>query len=306
MWINYENGNYTVLLNKRNGTKIRYNDKDIFIPNRPESMDVKITNQCNYNCLFCHEASVPSGKQADYEVMDKFAQSLPPHTEIACGGGSLMIDYKHTEYFLERLKEVDAIPSITVHQKDFIKYIDIIKEWYLKELVYGIGVSLYDSNDEQLYDELKCLPTSVVHVIAGIFSEEDYNNLKNKGLKILILGYKNFRRGRSYYNGMKNDIDKNMDWLSNNILKISKDFNVVSFDNLAIEQLDMEHKVSKDTWRRFYMGDDGNFTFYVDLVEKTYALNSTSIARFPITNYNIESMFNNIASYRERINNDSN
>lgn len=306
MWINYENGNYTVLLNKRTGTKIRYNDKDIFIPDRPESIDVKITNQCDHGCLFCHEASIPSGKQASYEAIDKFVKSLPPHIELALGGGNLMVNIEHTEYMLHKLKMVDAIPSITIHQKDFLKYIETIKDWFLKGLIYGIGVSLSDPKDERLYKELQCLPTSVLHVIAGIFSDEDYRYLKDKNLKILILGYKHFRRGNTYYNGFKKSIQKNIDWLSNNVVDFSNHFSVIAFDNLALEQLDMKNKLSEDLWRRFYMGDDGNYTFYVDLVEETYATNSTSIVRFPITDFNVQTMFKDIVSYKEGKYNDSN
>ena len=294
MWTTYKNGNYKVLLNLKDGTKIRYNNKNILIPNRPESIDVKITNECNYGCLFCHEGSIPSGKKATYDSLKNFSKALPPYIEISVGGGSLMLDFKHTQTFLEMLKEVNAIPSITVKQEDFIEYSDIIQEWYINNLVYGVGVSLSDSNDKKLYENLKYVPTAVIHVIAGIFNEQDFNNIKDKNIKLLILGYKTFRRGRKYFNAYRKNITDNIEWLSENIINFMNHFSVVSFDNLAIKQLNIQNKLSKEQWNQFYMGDDGDYTFYVDLVENTYAKSSRSIARFAIDDYNIDIMFNKI------------
>lgn len=294
MWVHYENGNYTTILNLNNGTKIRYNDEDKLIPSRPESIDVKITNQCNHGCLFCHEASVPNGKQASYENMKKFAQSLAPYTEIAVGGGSLTNDWKHTQYFLEELQKVKAIPSITLHQEDFIEYSDIIEDWYLNGLIYGIGVSLSDAKDEELYKTLSYFPTAVIHVIAGLFSEKDFNYIANRGYKLLVLGYKKFRRGSNYYVNNRQQLKENLKWLKDNFIEISSSFNVLAFDNLALEQLNVCNEISKKDWEQFYMGDDGQFTFYVDLVESTYAKNSRSMIRFRDDNFNINEMFKDI------------
>lgn len=299
MWVNYINGNYKVLLNLNNGTKIRYNKENTLIPNRPESIDVKITNQCEHMCLFCHESSIPSGKQASYESLEKFAKSLPPYIEISVGGGNLMLDFKHTQFFLEKLKEANAIPSITIKQEDFIKYSDIIEEWYLNNLIYGVGVSLSNPRDVELYKAMSYIPTAVIHVIAGIFDETDCAILSKRGYKLLILGFKNFRRGRSYYNGFKQKIDKNIQWLHDNINDVINNFSVVAFDNLAIKQLYIKELLTEEQWNSFYMGDDGIYTFYVDLVEKTYARNSTAIARFGIKDFNIKQMFLDISKIKE-------
>ena len=68
-------------------------------------------------------------------------------------------------------------------------------------------------------------------------------------------------------------------------------FQVVSFDNLALEQLDVKTLLG-DKWNNFYMGDDGQFTMYIDAVTGTFGKSSTMpIAdRLPITN-NINDMF---------------
>ena len=145
MFVSYKNGNYHVLLNLKDGTKIRHNDENNLKPSRPESLDVKITNQCQHQC-------------ASLSAMKNFVDTIPAYTEIAVGGGNLMLSYNHTEAFLKMLKEVKAIPSITVRQEDFIKNIKLLSSWKEQGLIYGIGVSLSDSYDPDLITCLKvCL-----------------------------------------------------------------------------------------------------------------------------------------------------
>mgnify|MGYP000993229224 FL=1 len=59
--------------------------------------------------------------------------------------------------------------------------------------------------------------------------------LKNKGYKLLILGYKDLRRGTSYKKEHEDQIKNNQQEIYDNIHKILTAFDVVSFDNLAIE-----------------------------------------------------------------------
>lgn len=293
MFAQYINGNYNVIVSLEDGTKIRYNDRDSsFIPSRPESMDVKISNQCNHYCSFCHEDSRPDGKLATLEAMTNFVDGVLPYTEIAVGGGNLMESYKHTEIFLNMLKGVDAIPSITVRQDDFIKYFNIIQEWKDKELVYGIGVSLTDASDPRLYRYLEQCPTAVLHVIAGILAEKDYKMLAGRNLKMLILGYKKIRRGLKLYSAFSEYIEQNVVDLESHFDDFKDDFAIVSFDNLALKQLHMREHVSPQDWEEYYMGDDGVYTFYVDLVEEEFAKSSTSLARRKINGMTTIEMFN--------------
>ena len=53
-------------------------------------------------------------------------------------------------------------------------------------------------------------------------------------------------------------------------------FKVVSFDNLAIEQLNVRRLLTSREWEQFYMGDDSVFTYFVDLVEEKFAKSSTA------------------------------
>lgn len=74
-------------------------------------------------------------------------------------------------------------------------------------------------------------------------------------------------------------------------------FDVVSFDNLAIKQLNPQRIMSKETWDEMYMGDDGldgemtSASMYVDMVKHEFAHNSCAVDRYPIMD-DIKDMFN--------------
>ena len=51
-FVKVKNGNYMMFIDLETGTKIRKNNLDCFIPEKPESMDIKITNKCDMGCAF--------------------------------------------------------------------------------------------------------------------------------------------------------------------------------------------------------------------------------------------------------------
>ena len=114
--------------------------------------------------------------------------------------------------------------------------------------------------------------------------------LSNHNLKILILGYKQLRRGVDWYDTDHENIIAKQMWLKENLESILSKFNVVSFDNLAITQLDVKRLMSNKEWEEFYMGDDGTMTFYIDLVDEQFGKNSLATERFPVMD-SIDDMF---------------
>ena len=287
----YQNGNYTVTILK-DGTKIRYNTLDFFAPEKPESMDVKITNCCDMGCPMCHEDSKPNGKHGDI-LNVPFFDTLNPYTEIAIGGGN-PLSHPDLVLFLEQLKSKKLIPSMTVNQVHFMKNLGLIEELVNKKLIYGIGVSLNSVNDEFI-ETIRKFPNAVIHVIDGIVHPTQLEELANKGLKILILGYKEFRRGNVMYANMGSVIEEMKSSLYNILPTMINDnwFDVVSFDNLAIKQLNPKRLMSDEQWNQFYLGDDGKFSMYIDLVNQEFAKSSVSTERYPITE-DIRDMFNKI------------
>lgn len=293
----YKNGNIRTAIFS-DGTKIRETDDDEFVPAFAENMDIKISNYCDMGCPFCHEGSSTNGKHGDI-LNQKFVDTLHPYQEVAIGGGDAT-SHPNLLPFLRKLKEKKVIANMTVNQHHFEQKQPLIKQLVDEELIHGIGVSLVKPTKE-FVGLVKQYPNAVIHVINGVLSPTDVQALTNQNLKLLILGYKHLRRGNEWYEIYKANIEAKQKWLKDNIEDIINKFNVVSFDNLAIEQLDVRRLMSEDEWSEFYMGDDGTMTYYIDMVEQKFAKSSTAPIdkRYPLLD-SVDEMFKVITSEKDR------
>jgi len=281
----YKNGNYNVTM-LSDGTKIRRTMEDEFIPTFSENTDVRITACCSIGCSFCYDGATKDGKHGNLNY--GFLNHLHPYTEMAINGNDL--DHPDLIGFLEKLKSQKVFANITLNQAQFEKNVDLVRDLVSKKLVWGIGVSLVNPTDSFI-KLIKGFPNAVIHTINGLLSEEQVNKLANNDLKVLVLGYKMRGRGDSFYEEHKNVIEARKTWLNNNLDDVMKKFKVMSFDNLAIEQLNSIKGIVGDKWDEFYMGDDGGYTFYIDLVNGTFAKNSCIDERFDIGDKSIDEMF---------------
>ena len=276
-FINYRNGNYVVYFNTETGDKVRNTHDATFIPAFAENCDVTITDKCDGGCAFCYAGCTANGKHGDLNAA--CLDTVPPYTELAINGN----DLSHPDLipFLERMKYRRVIVNMTLNQKHFMKHFNFICTLKELNLIHGIGVSLVAADDEFIA-KLKVLPNVIVHVINGLFTEKEADLLSDNGFDILILGYKTTGRGQNFLDNHNDGISYNQRWLSDNILQLMTHFRTVEFDNLALEQLAMKDKIAEDVWRRHYMGDEGGFTFFVNLVEGYFAKNSTSPDHYPL------------------------
>lgn len=302
----YKNGNYDVELYD-DGTKIRFGEVDDFIPSFPENIDVCITKRCDGGCPYCYEGCTPDGKHGDIGSFDcygqfhlpKWMESLKPGTELALNANDM--SHPNLKWCLEALHRNGIVTNLTINQRHLNYFADVLECWQNNGWINGIGVSLSNSNDEKLYTNIARLKNVVIHVIAGIFTVEDLMNLQVISPKLLILGYKNIGRGTDYKASRAETIDNNIAMLKANLPIMKQYFNVLSFDNLAIEQLDVKNSLffgNEEKWATFYMGDDGGFTMYIDTVNGKYSKNSCMPAkeRYTIGRKTSIEMFNDIRS----------
>ena len=284
----YENGDYTVMM-FNDGTKIRFNNKATMRADFPESIDIKISNRCNKGCPMCHEQSVPDGELSN--LFHPLLDSLHPYTELALGGGNVL-EHPDLFPFLSRMKDQKVICNMTLHLDHFLGADSYIK-WLQEEgYIHGVGISVNKAIDRDTIDRIVALPNTVVHTITGIMPKEGYEALYDRNIKMLILGYKNYGRGAEYIKHDK-DLWTKIEILHFNLMDMMPHFNLISFDNLALEQLRVKELVDKDTWERCYMGDDGEATFYIDLVSETFSVSSIS-ERIPLFSNNINELFQSI------------
>jgi hypothetical protein len=290
----YVNGNYRVYMGQ-DGTKIRETlDKNAteWLPEFPENLDVHISDYCPNNCEFCYANCSINGKHG--ELLDnEFIDSLKPYTEVALNGNDL--SHPQLEEFLIRLKKLKVIANITINQIDFMREHKKIKLWLDDQLIWGLGVSLTDPS-ENFISTIKQFPTAVIHVITGIVKIEDLKKLKNHNLKVLILGYKKIGKGKIVYSpAIRNKQAQLQRWIK----KIINEnwFKVISWDNLGLYQLRIKRHLTPEQWKSFYMGADGHFTFFIDLVKRKFAPNSLDQTYWDISNKNIVEMFKQVRSY---------
>lgn len=223
----------------------------------------------------CYEGCSKRGRHADIKkfINDKnsFLYTLHEGSELALNGNEPL--HPDLELLLNFCKERNILANLTVQENTLIKHKEQIEKLLKDKLIHGIGISPCQYSDD-LINFCKNYPTAVIHTIAGITTMEQYQKLMDQDLKILILGYKDFGRGITYASKHDGIIEKLICDLSNNLKDFPNHFKVVSFDNLAIEQLDVKSILTEKQWETFYRGNDGNHTLYIDLVRETFAKNS--------------------------------
>ena len=295
----YQNGNYTVRLFD-DGTKIRMNDLDNLTPDFAESMDVTITTKCSpvkgYDddnlCKYCYLGCNQCGKHAD--LTNPIFDTVHAGTEMAINANDMT--HPGLEEFLIKMKDKGVITNITINQKHLAINIDKLKDWQDRHLVWGIGISLIDSTDPKLLECMSKLNNTVLHVIDGCFTKQDLENLSNHNVKLLILGFKHKGRGVEYYNEHKEEVDNNIEFLKNHLYDYRDKFNGFGFDNLSTLDLEIQKLVSPEQWETNHMGEEGEFTLFVDLVNKTYAISSMETENiFPLKdNDTVDTIFKHI------------
>lgn len=283
----YKNGNFFVGICS-DGTRIKETidpNSDRFLPEFALNVDVKITNHCAAGCKFCHEGSGPEGVHADLNL--PIFDTWKAGTETAIGGGNVL-DHPDLIPFLKKLKKRRVIRNITINQKAVHEQFDLVEKLLKEELVNGIGVSitnpLHDAQMKAVQTLFNITNNAVAHVIVGLVDESFLPVLENK--KVLFLGYKNnVGRGKSFGETYATSIRKHIAWLKEKLPELKYSLKVMSFDNLALAQLDAKNilDISQEEWNLKFQGKDyGDFngknapsTFYLDAVNKTIGRSST-------------------------------
>lgn len=278
-----KNGNTTVSIFS-DGSKIReWPKNEVPKPEFPESIDIKITDYCNAGCPFCFESSTVKGRHADFKNIISILDSCPKGTELAIGGGN-PLDHPDLLAILKHAKKRKLISNITINVKhSWCTILDYTK------LVYGVGISYekFLSSNIITLEYRHIFNHIVTHFIAGVHDPSldiiDYidrlsNYLPKDGIiRILILGYKVYGRGKKYN---KEEVERKIDRLRQFLPRIASNPKVIlSFDNLAIKQLRIKEMVSEKIWKDRFLGEDGQFSMYIDCVEDEFAPTSTQPRR---------------------------
>ena len=295
--IRYKNGNAEVVL-ETNGTRtITFPESGLKLE-FPLNIDIRVQTFCPFGlnqktgkavCSFCHESANTVGLEADYEKLKDLLLEIPAGTELAIGCNQYT---SGLDSFLGWARDKGYVCNLTVNQlflsspKYKKKILDSISESKIK----GLGISHRGNMTKDSYIDYE---NTVVHVIAGIDSVEEVLKLKDIGVtKVLVLGEKDFGFNSGKVE-LKSDCHKQ--WYRN-ILKVIKAFAVVSFDNLALEQLNVKRFLYKNYWESFYQGEH---SFYINAVDQYFSPSSRSGLKKGYKS--IKEYFNEIDNQKERV-----
>lgn len=283
----YANGNTTVTIFD-DGTKVREYDGEPFVVH-PESIDVKITDYCDMACAYCHESSTKKGLHGDLNQLLEVISALPAGVELAIGGGN-PLSHPDLVDFLQKVKDQGLIANITVNQGHLKRYRQLLESLIKDGLVKGVGVSIIKDNLDDIAPFLLLTKNIVYHLIAGVSKIEIVDKLiQLDDAKILLLGFKRFGFGVNYYNSnVDNSLRAWRKYLPKLISKCT-----LSFDNLAVEQLNVKRLLTDEGWDKFYMGDDFCFTMYIDAVKQEFAPTSRSLRRQSFSERSLLEYFGN-------------
>jgi hypothetical protein len=140
------------------------------------------------------------------------------------------------------------------------------------EAIKGLGISYRGGLKWDVPSQILNYPNTVFHVIAGIDTFAEVEALAEMGVKkILILGYKTFGYGVNYFNSNTDEVTKNIKQWIWWVHKLFTKFEVVSFDNLALEQLKIYRFFTNENWSIF---NNGEHSFYINAVDGYFAPSS--------------------------------
>lgn len=268
--VTWKNGNALITI-ANDGTRTTEWEDQLKL-DYPMNVDIRVSNKCAFGkktdgtaiCSFCHESAKFDGEECNYSVLLS-KLDFPAGIELAIGCNHFSDGLYD---FVKECTKKGYICNLTINQghvkRDKQMLLKAINAGYVK----GLGIS-YRKGMSAIPDEILKYDNFGMNVIIGIDSVQDVLALSGTVRKIVILGEKNFgfNSGKVNTNSIKHKA-----W-RHNFTNLLNAFEVVSFDNLGIEQMQVKEKISKKDYDTMYQGEH---SIYIDAVAGTYAASSRS------------------------------
>lgn len=268
----YKNGNASIKLYD-DGTRIIESDASELKLAYPLNIDIRISEACAFGknpktgkavCDFCHESATTDGANANLKELGWMLTELPPGIELAVGVNHFTEDVLR---FFGVMTSYGYIINATVNQGLIRRDSGVIQRALDEHLIQGLGVS-YRQGMIFPPEFILEYSNTVMHVIAGIDDIDEVKKLAERGVKkILVLGEKDFGFNLGK---IKVRSHSHFKWYRQ-VHELFKLFDVVSFDNLALEQLNVKRFVID--WDTTYQHE---YSFYINAVQKYFAPSSRS------------------------------
>lgn len=276
-FIGRKDGCWWTLFNKSSGTKIRFSFEDNPCElklSTPDLVDLKITDYCDKNCLYCYQDSSKNGVHADFDYLKDIIKDLAKNKvfEVALGGGEPTSHPKFVE-IIEYCHENGMVPNFSTRKLDWID-----NESIRKRIIDKIGAFAYSIEHphdvKELYGRViayaiddKRHPRCNLQVVLGVSriswlddmfkGMEAARNLGNYHMGITLLDYKSVGRGA------RNKPEPYGDWIKSALsYKIS-----VGIDTPLAKKYEKELKKSGIS-KLVYNTEEGKTSCYIDAVDK--------------------------------------
>lgn len=290
----YQNGNATVTL-LDDGTRIITTNDNEFNFDWCLNIDIRTSTKCSFGrnprtgkgvCDFCHESSKTTGHECDYEALRVKLIGLPEGIELAVGCNEFTSGLYE---FILWCGLQGYIVNLTVNQGHLNRDFEGLKMITEQGFVKGFGISYRSELKWDVPQYFLDYPNTVFHVIAGIDKFQDIEELYKRGVKkILLLGYKKFGFGVDFYN---EEVEKNIKEWYWWVRKIFDKYETISFDNLALEQLNIRRFLPDKQWEEF---NQGEYSMYINAVEQYFAPSSRSTKKTNWKNIRVKEYFKSL------------
>jgi hypothetical protein len=276
MLYKYSNGNAIIQIDEDGTRTIEY-DGELKLE-YPLNIDIRVQTVCplGYNpktgkaiCEFCHESATTDGVECNYDELLLKLEGLPQGIELAIGCN---VFTDNLYIFLKECYLRGYICNLTVNQLSINKCAKLLQNAIYNNYIKGLGISYRGLADFKIPTFFKDHDNTVIHVIAGIDNIDEVMKLDVR--KILVLGEKDFGFNKGKVN-LESQNHKEWFWYVRKLFDI---FDVVSFDNLALEQLKIKRFLPDSEYEKFYQGEH---SFYINAVTKTFSRSSRSAETTP-------------------------
>jgi hypothetical protein len=285
----YQNGNADIELFE-DGTRIIQFEDNLKL-DYPLNIDIRVSTKCAFGlnpstgksfCSFCHESATTDGKECDFEKLKDKLKGLPEGIELAIGANELT---EKLYNFLVWCHYQGFICNLTINQghikRDILRLASVIDNNYIK----GLGISYRSELKFDIPKYILDYSNTVFHVISGIDTYQNIEDLSTKGVKkILILGEKDFGFNQGKVD-LTSKTHKEWYWW---VHKLFSKFEVVSFDNLALEQLNIRRFFTNENWEVF---NNGEHSFYINAVNHYFSPSSRNLNKTNWDNLTVQDYF---------------
>lgn len=180
------------------------NSNQIYLPDTPELVDLKITNYCDKECNFCYQGSDRNGEHAKENIIYDILWTLRELKvfEVALGGGE-PTTHPNFKRILNNVVNYGMVPNFTTSRLDWM-----YEDPEIFDFVGGIGYTCVSSLDTKVLDKvLKDFDyfrtKLIIQIPMGCITKNEFEYIikyaKDHYINILLLGFKKGGRAINYH-----------------------------------------------------------------------------------------------------------